>query len=107
MKKVLFVCSQNRLRSPTAEKLFNGMADIQVRSAGLDADATTPVTRELIDWATMIVVMEKPHLNKLKKKFRPYLVGKRVVCLNIPDEYNYMDEALIQLFKSRMARYWA
>lgn len=107
MGKLLFVCSQNRLRSPTAEQVFDGMGDIQARSAGLDADATTSVTGELIDWAGLIVVMETYHLNRLKKKFRPYLAGKRVVCLNIPDEYDYMDEGLIRLLKGRMTRYLA
>ncbi|GMQ84126.1 MAG: hypothetical protein BMS9Abin06_0886 [Gammaproteobacteria bacterium] len=38
---------------------------------------------------------------------RPYLAGKRVMCLRIPDEYDYMDEGLIRLLKGRMARYLA
>lgn len=86
MKNVLFVCSQNHLRSPTAEQVFNGMGGVVTKSAGLDINATTQLTGALIGWATLIVVMEKHHLNKLKKKYRSSLVGKRVVCLNIPDD---------------------
>lgn len=105
MKKILFVCSQNMLRSPTAEKVFDGMENIQARSAGLDADATIPVSNELVDWSSMIVVIEKPHMTKFRKRFYTNLFGKRIVCLNIPDVYDYMDEELIQLLKGKMARY--
>ena len=105
MKRLLFVCSQNLLRSPTAEKVFDGLGNIQARSAGLNVDATIPVSDELIDWASLIVVMEKSHMNKLRKKFYTNLFGKRIVCLNIPDDYDYMDEELMQLLKGKMARY--
>jgi predicted protein tyrosine phosphatase len=105
MKKILFICSQNCLRSPTAEKVFSGLANIQTRSAGFNPDSNVVVSRELIEWATMIVVMEKHHMDKLKKKFKSDIKGKRVVCLNIPDDYDFMDEVLVQLLKGRMARY--
>ena len=105
MKRLLFVCSQNLLRSPTAEKVFDSMGNIQAHSAGLNTGATIPVTEELINWASLIVVMEKHHMNKLRKKFHANLLGKRIVCLNIPDDYAYMDEELIQLLKGKMARY--
>ena len=73
MKKVLFLCSQNRLRSPTAESIFSDINGYDVLSAGLNNDATTPLTPELIEWAEFIFVMEKAHRNKLQKKFRRYL----------------------------------
>ncbi len=107
MKKILFICSENCLRSPTAEKIFAGMKGIQARSAGTNPHAIVPVNLDLIDWATMIVVMENHHLDKLKKKFKAEMTGKRAVCLNIPDEYEYMDDVLVQLLKGRMARYMA
>ena len=102
MRNILFICSQNRLRSPTAETIFSSWPAIQTDSAGLTNEAENPVTPELIEWAELIFVMEKTHQSKLSKKFRPYLSNKRVICLDIPDEYEYMDPALIQLLKKRI-----
>ena len=102
MKRVLFICSQNRLRSPTAEQVFSGYPNVEVASAGLNNDADTPISSELVEWADLIFVMEKSHRNKLSKKFKPHLKGKRVVCLEIPDEYEFMDPELVRLLKARV-----
>jgi predicted protein tyrosine phosphatase len=105
MKRVLFICSQNRLRSPTAEQVFASWQGIEVASAGLNNDAESVVTPEVLEWADLIFVMEKSHRNRLGKKFRAYLKDKRVVCLDIPDEYEFMDPALVRLLKARVTRY--
>ncbi len=105
MKKILFVCSQNALRSPTAEHVFSGRAGIEVRSAGTNHDATQPMTDELVDWADMIVVMEKHHRNRLMKKHGSRCREKRLIVLDIPDEYEFMDEGLVRLLKAKMVRY--
>lgn len=49
--------------------------------------------------------MERVHRNRLGKKFRAHLNGKRVVCLDIPDEYAFMDPALVRLLKARVTKY--
>ena len=105
MKNVLFVCSQNRLRSPTAEQIFAIRPQIEVDSAGTNHDAENPLTSELIAWADLIFVMERTHRNKIQKRFRSALNGKRIVVLDIPDEYEFMDPGLIKLLEARMARY--
>jgi predicted protein tyrosine phosphatase len=105
MRRVLFVCSQNRLRSPTAQKVFTGRAGLDVASAGLSHDANKPVCAELLQWADTIFVMERSHRNKLRKKFKAHLKDKRVICLDIPDEYDYMDPALVQLLEAGVRRY--
>jgi predicted protein tyrosine phosphatase len=102
---VLFLCSMNRLRSPTAERVFSSAAGIEAASAGLDPDAVNPVTPGLLAWADLIFVMDRPQLNKLHKKYGNSLAGKRVVCLDIPDEYDYMDPKLILLLKAKVPRY--
>ncbi|HEY4215125.1 MAG TPA: low molecular weight protein tyrosine phosphatase family protein [Steroidobacteraceae bacterium] len=104
-RHVLFVCSQNRLRSPTAEQVFSGWPGIEVASAGVNADADSPVTPEVLQWADLIFVMERTHRNKLSKKFGAYLKDQRVICLNIPDEYDYMDEALVRILKATVPRH--
>jgi len=105
MKTFLFICSQNRLRSPTAEQVFADRTDIEVSSAGTNHDAETVLTGELVRWADVIVVMEKTHRAKLRKRFRDALNGKRVICLDIPDEYGFMEPALVDLLEARMARH--
>jgi predicted protein tyrosine phosphatase len=105
MKHVLFICSQNRLRSPTAERVFAGHPGIECESAGLNNDADNPVTPELVEWAELIFVMEKAHRSKLSAKFGQHLKKARVICLDIPDQFDFMDPALVRLLKEKVARF--
>jgi predicted protein tyrosine phosphatase len=105
MRNVLFICTQNRLRSPTAQQIFSTYPNIQCLSAGLGHDAVIPVTAELLAWADLIFVMEKAHRNKLSAKFKTQLVNKLLICLDIPDEYDFMDEELIHLLKLKVSRF--
>jgi len=104
-RKLLFICSQNRLRSPTAEQVFSTWQGIETSSAGLNNDAENPVTPELVEWADIIFVMEKTHRSKLTKRFKSSLANSRVICLDIPDEYDFMDPDLIQLLKSKVRKF--
>ncbi|MCF7220176.1 low molecular weight protein tyrosine phosphatase family protein [Marilutibacter chinensis] len=104
-RNVLFICTQNRLRSPTAEQVFADWPGIETQSAGLGNDAGNPVSPELLAWSDVVFVMEKAHQNKLSRKFRPHLRGKRVICLDIPDEYDYMDPVLVQLLRQKVTRF--
>ncbi|MGJ7903735.1 low molecular weight protein tyrosine phosphatase family protein [Lysobacter sp. 1R34A] len=103
--RILFVCSQNKLRSPTAEQVFAARADLDVASAGLNHDAEQPLGAEQVQWAQLIFVMEKAQRSKLQRKFRAQLRGKRVVCLDIPDEYEYMAPELVALLLARVPRH--
>ena len=107
MKHVLFVCSQNRLRSPTAEQIFANYPGIECTSAGLNNDAENPVTPEVLDWAELIFVMEKTHRNKLSTKFKKHLSNKRIICLDIPDDYEFMEPALIRILQSKVTRFFS
>ncbi|NOH86066.1 phosphotyrosine protein phosphatase [Vibrio sp. 03-59-1] len=102
---LLFICSRNKLRSPTGEAVFGDYANLEVRSAGISNDAQAPLGTEDINWADIIFVMEQSHKNKLAKKFRKQLNGQRVVCLGIPDVYKYMDPELIEIFEREVPRY--
>ncbi len=105
MRHLLFLCSQNKLRSPTAEAIFSDTPGVEVDSAGLNNDAEVPLSDEQLEWADTIIVMEKVHRNRLNRKFRHALGGKRIAVLNIPDDYEYMDEKLIQLLRVRCLPY--
>jgi predicted protein tyrosine phosphatase len=102
---VLFLCSQNRLRSPTAEQVFADWPGIETRSAGLGNDADVPVTPELLAWSELIFVMEKIHRTRLSSKFGRHLKDKRIVCLDIPDNYDFMQPALVELLKRKVTRF--
>ena len=105
MMRLLFVCSENRLRSPTAEAVFSEYEGIEAIGAGTNADAATPVSGDLIEWADIILVMEKAHRNKVSRKYSELLKDKRVVVLDIPDIYQRMQPELIQLLKTRVSRF--
>jgi predicted protein tyrosine phosphatase len=106
MTRVLFICSQNKLRSPTAEQVCSNRPGFDVTSAGTDRGADTPVSSDVIEWADVIFVMERTHRNKLTKRFRDHLKNKRVICLDIPDEFEYMDPALIRILETKVGPFF-
>lgn len=105
MTRVLFLCSRNRLRSPTAERVFADYPGIECTSAGLNHDAETPLTADLVAWAELIFVMEKAHLAKLRTRFKRHLRHQRVICLDVPDRYEFMEPALVELLKRKVERF--
>ena len=105
MTNLLFLCARNRLRSPTAERVFADRPGVETASAGLAPDAEEVVDADHIDWADVIFVMERSHRAKLNRRFRDRLRGKRVVCLDIPDDYAFMQPELVALLEQRVARH--
>ncbi|MBA4242349.1 low molecular weight protein tyrosine phosphatase family protein [Pseudomonas sp. KHPS1] len=103
MIRALFICSRNRLRSPTAEQLFGSWPGVETDSAGLAPDAEVRLSAEQVQWATLILVMEKRHRSRLMRQYRQALAGKRVICLDIPDDYTYMQPELIELLQRKVA----
>jgi predicted protein tyrosine phosphatase len=103
--KLLFICSRNRWRSLTAEHLFRGSRQYAVKSAGTSPEARVRVNEGHIKWADMIFVMEKKHSRMLTEKFGDALAGKTIICLRIPDDYEYMDPALIDELKASLGPY--
>lgn len=104
MKRVLFLCGKGRQRSPTAEQVFASLPGWETDCAGLGADADIPVSAEQLDWATHIAVMEKHQLARLRRTQGKRVSGRRLICLDIPDDYAFMQPELIALLKQRIAR---
>ena len=103
MKRLLFLCSRNRRRSPTAEAIFADYPGIEVDSAGLAKDADTPLSLDQIEWADLIIVMEPIHRKRLNQRFGSALKDKSIVVLGIPDDFDYMDPVLIDRLRSRVS----
>jgi predicted protein tyrosine phosphatase len=102
MRKLLFICSRNRLRSPTAESVFAGWPNVETDSAGLATDAETVLSADQVEWADLIFVMEKTHRTKLAQRFKAQLKGKKVVCLDIPDDYEFMQPELVSILERKV-----
>ena len=101
--RVLFVCTANKLRSPTAEDVFKDYPGIEALSAGTDADAPVSLTAELVASVDLIIVMENHHRERIRRKFKKQRPpDNRIITLNIPDEYERGDPELIELLKSKV-----
>jgi len=95
------------LRSPTAEQIFSEYPNLEVSSAGLNPDAEEILSAEMVEWADVIFVMESSHRGKLNRRFAAPLRNKRVICLDIPDDFDYMQPELIALLKAKVSRFLA
>lgn len=102
---ILFLCSQNKRRSLTAEKLFADDQRYTIRSAGTEKHARIKVTAGLLGWADIIFCMEKKHVRRIQENYPDSIAGKKVVCLYIPDEYAFMDEDLQEILQSSVPEY--
>jgi protein-tyrosine phosphatase len=102
---ILFVCSRNKWRSRTAETIFNSNQNHIFKSAGTENNARIKVTEKFINWAALIFVMEKRHKQRLQEKFGQLLNGKRIIILDIEDNYQYMDEELIETLQTSVRPY--
>ena len=103
--QILFLCSQNKQRSLTAEKLFDGYHNHRVRSAGTEANVRIKVSAGLIGWADMIFCMEQKHARRIREKYADKLQDKKLICLNIPDKFTFMDEKLQQILQQKVTAY--
>ncbi|NJK69262.1 MAG: protein tyrosine phosphatase [Microcoleus sp. CSU_2_2] len=103
--KILFVCSRNKWRSLTAQRICEKVSGYSVRSAGTEKGARIRVTEGLVGWADLIFVMEQKHADRLRSKFPESLKGKKVICLQIPDIYRYMEPELVELLQAKLSLY--
>jgi predicted protein tyrosine phosphatase len=102
-EKLLFVCSQNKWRSLTAEKLFVGNQQYDVQSAGTERGARIKLTAGLLGWADQIFVMERKHLDRIRQNFPDIVQSKSITVLDITDDYGFMDDELIDILWNRLA----
>lgn len=110
---LLFICSRNQWRSPTAANLFKNSQLYVAKSAGTSDKARIKLTANLLNWADQIFVMEKRHAAIIQQNY-PDLIADRsrnvsgresIVTLHISDDYQYMDPELIEILESRLAEY--
>lgn len=102
---LLFLCSQNKRRSLTAEKIFDGYNGHKARSAGTEQNARIKVTPGLLGWADIIFCMEKKHIRRIKEKYPDIVSDKKLVCLYINDDYEFMDRELQEVLEGYVDEY--
>jgi predicted protein tyrosine phosphatase len=100
VRNVLFICSKNQWRSPTAEKIYQNHQLLSVRSAGTSNSARKPVTSGDLKWADVVIVMEDKHKKRLLCNYPVELRFKGLFVLGIPDDYKYMDPELVEEIRS-------
>jgi predicted protein tyrosine phosphatase len=105
LPKLLFICSKNQWRSPTAELLFKNHPLHHARSAGTSDKARIKVNQKMLDWADLIFVMERRHQQLLKQQFPFAIADKQIIILDIEDNYRFGNEELIGILKNSLADY--
>lgn len=106
--KTLFICSANKQRSKTAEDFFSQKYPVhEFLSAGTNTkicrkEGTTELTEDLLEWADKVYVMEKKHLDQIKKHTGSKYYSK-IKMLDIPDIYKYYDADLIAILGEKVS----
>lgn len=103
MSNLLFICSKNQWRSPTAELLFKNHPTHIARSAGTNNNARIRVNQKMIDWADLIFVMERKHRHIIKERFN--ISDQPFIVLEIPDDYQFGDPELMDILQISLAGY--
>jgi len=102
---ILFVCSRNKWRSRTAEKIFKNRGHDNIKSAGTESTAQVRVTEQLLKWADKIFVMEEKHKSRLQRDFNDFATNNKIVVLGIEDEFKFMDAELIEILNISVQPY--
>ena len=97
--RILFVCGQNKWRSPTAERIYKNDQRVEVRSAGLSVRSQHSLSKSDLVWADLVLVMEPGYKSRIFSIFGK-IQSSQIKSLDIPDEYKFMDEELIELIQS-------
>jgi len=96
---LLFVCSKNKWRSPTAESIYRRDPRVNVRSAGTSSGARKKITAQDLIWANFVLVMEQKHKIIIAQQYR-HLDLPEIIVLDIPDDYQYMSEELVEMIQA-------
>ncbi len=101
---LLFICSRNQWRSPTAERVFKRKG-FSARSSGTSPNAKKTLSHADLRWADIIFVMESKHRDRVKAKFDRLVEHKPMHVLDVPDEFKYMDPELVSTLEQAVVPY--
>jgi predicted protein tyrosine phosphatase len=98
---ILVVCGRNKKRSRTAEAIFKNDKRFSIRSAGLSSKSERKITEKDLNWADLIFIMDTGQRARIRGLYR-YLELPPIEILNIPDDYEFMDDELVELLTDRI-----
>ena len=98
--RMLFICTANHDRSPTAEIMYQRHPGLEAKSTGILKPEKK--IREGLSWADVIVVMEDVHEKYIREHLAQELADKPVFVLGIEDRYRFMEDELTGLIEERM-----
>lgn len=98
---ILVVCGKNKRRSRTADYLFKNNGRFAIRSVGLSPKSNRKISEKDIQWAHLIFVMTPPQKDMISGTYR-HMDLASIEILNIDDEYEYLDNSLIELLHDRI-----
>ena len=101
-RRVLFICRVNRHRSATAERMFCKRRELDVRSAGTSEDALVRVNTRMLEWAYVVFTMDDQQRAALERMFPSHPVLDLLICLDIPDDFTFLDPTLVTLLEERV-----
>ena len=99
--RALFVCHYNQRRSATAERIFGREPNLEVLSAGTAEEAMVRVNARMLDWADVVFVMDDKEVRAVRRLFPGHPGLDRIVCLDIRDDYHFLDPELVALLRER------
>jgi predicted protein tyrosine phosphatase len=99
--RALFICHYNRKRSATAERVFAKDPTLEVLSAGTSDEAMVQVNQRMLEWADIVFVMDDEQVQALGKMFPDHPSLHQVVCLDILDNYHFLDPELVTILEER------
>ena len=103
--RVLFICTQNKVRSLTAEHLYRERPDLDVRSCGTAAFAKNQLTEEIMKWADMVFIFDQSQADVIENRFGKDALGKEIVSLGLEDIYQYKSENLVLKLTAKIEPY--
>ncbi|MDA1178434.1 MAG: protein tyrosine phosphatase [Planctomycetota bacterium] len=99
---LLFVCSRNKWRNPTAERMYRNDARFVVRSCGLSDRSPRQLRETDLTWADVVFAMETKHRARILGQFREAVGDTPLHVLDIPDDYEFMNPELVDLLRDRV-----
>lgn len=99
--RILVVCGRNKKRSRTAEHIFKNDPRFEIRSAGLSPSSDRKLSGNDLAWADLAFVMETDQRSRIRSQYQ-HLELPPIDVLDIPDDYEFMDEELVGMLRGRM-----
>jgi predicted protein tyrosine phosphatase len=102
---LLFVHHKAGPPAPTPEESLASHSSLEVQTVRIDEHATDALVPDMIQWADLLLVMDKRMRQVIHKRLKTLGITKRVICLYLPEHYDRQDPDYTALFTERVFVY--